>query len=162
MDPRKCKTCGTKYTPRPMGYNSLYCSKACRNKFANRNQVYSPSERKRSYQRTKENPEAYALHLRSGATGRKLIREWLSHYKIERGCVDCGYKEYACALQLDHEGDKSIAIADARSSINRLKREIEKGRCVVRCANCHSIRTWRTKQHDRSQESTVQRNQTAA
>jgi len=86
------------------------------------------------------------------ATGRRLVREWLSAYKLERGCVDCGYKEYACALQSDHEGVKSVSIADARSSIDRLKKEIEDGQCVVRCANCHSIRTWRDKQKDLPEE----------
>lgn len=64
---------------------------------------------------------------------------------MSRGCVDCGYKEHYSALQLDHEGEKSMEIADARSSIARLKREIEAGRCKVRCANCHSIITWKRK-----------------
>jgi hypothetical protein len=73
-------------------------------------------------------------------------REWLAKYKLERGCVDCGYREHAAALQLDHEGPKAVEIAEARSSIRRLMAEIEAGQCKVRCANCHSIRTWERKQ----------------
>lgn len=50
------------------------------------------------------------------------------------------------ALQLDHEGKKSVEIALARTSIDRLLAEIRNGECVVRCANCHSIKTWERKQ----------------
>lgn len=74
------------------------------------------------------------------------VRAWLADYKMSKGCADCGYAEHPAALQLDHEGEKSIEIADARTSVARLLREIESGQCVVRCANCHSVKTWERKQ----------------
>lgn len=71
----------------------------------------------------------------------RRVYAWLSEYKMSRGCVDCGYAKHPAALQLDHEGPKSRSIADSRSSIGGLEREIKNGKCVVRCANCHSIKT---------------------
>lgn len=93
----------------------------------------------------KKDPKMLKTHRAAGDRRRNETRAWLAAYKLERGCVDCGYNEFACALQLDHEGVKSISIADARSSIPRLKKEIEDGKCVVRCANCHSVVTWKRK-----------------
>lgn len=76
---------------------------------------------------------------------REQTREWLNDYKLSHRCVDCGYRAHPAALQLDHEGPKAVEIGHARSSIARLKAEIESGQCKVRCANCHSIRTWERK-----------------
>ena len=77
---------------------------------------------------------------------RATVREWLADYKLRHGCKDCGYRAHFAALQLDHEGPKRREIADARSSIRRLEEEIANGRCVVRCANCHAIKTWQRQQ----------------
>lgn len=101
---------------------------------------------------TKADPEKLKLHRERGNANRKATREWLAAYKLERGCKDCGYREYACALQLDHEGVKSAEIANCRTSISRLLEEIEKGQCAVRCANCHSIKTWRDKNRPKEQQ----------
>lgn len=69
------------------------------------------------------------------------------HIKLMRGCVDCGYREHAIALQFDHVGD------DKKASVSNLIRsdyswktvllEIEK--CEVRCANCHAVITAKRK-----------------
>jgi hypothetical protein len=74
------------------------------------------------------------------------LRGWLAAYKLERGCADCGYAEHAAALQLDHEGPKAAAISQLRTSVARMLAEIRSGQCVVRCANCHAVKTWREKQ----------------
>lgn len=87
-----------------------------------------------------------APYRAKGMYYQQAVRAWLADYKMERGCVDCGFKEHPAALQLDHEGEKSIEIAAARTSVARLLKEIEDGECVVRCANCHSIKTWERKQ----------------
>jgi hypothetical protein len=113
---------------------SKYCSDKCTNAVA--------------YLRVKADPVRNAKFRASGRNHRRTVRAWLANYKLERGCVDCGYREHSAALQLDHEGPKSVEIGDARSSIARLQAEIEAGQCKVRCANCHSIRTWKTKQED--------------
>lgn len=140
---RTCNTCGLSYVPLPMGYNSIYCSKKCKPKPT---RTYTPEKikflRRQSFGRSMNCEEKRKKHLESSRNSRRKILSWLSSYKIQRGCKDCGFKIHPAALQLDHEGPKSIEIADARTSITRLKTEIENGKCVVRCANCHSIKTW--------------------
>jgi hypothetical protein len=70
----------------------------------------------------------------------KRVREWVNTYKLEHGCVDCGYKEHFVALEFDHvKGEKSFNVCNSKS-ITQAQKEIEK--CDVRCANCHAIRTW--------------------
>lgn len=98
--------------------------------------------RRRSYLATKRHPKRYARHLQQGRVARKSVRVWLAEYKIAQGCKDCGYNKHSAALELDHEGPKTCEISDCRSSIARLKKEIELGKCVVRCAIHHAIKTW--------------------
>ena len=60
--------------------------------------------------------------------------------KMQRGCIDCGYKGHPAALEFDHvRGAKKHTISRIKSIPEMLK-EIEK--CDVRCSNCHRIRTW--------------------
>jgi hypothetical protein len=63
--------------------------------------------------------------------------------KLKSGCVDCGYRENAQALQFDHTGtDKKESVSNLiRSdySWETILKEIAK--CEVVCANCHSVRT---------------------
>jgi len=68
-------------------------------------------------------------------------RAVIDKIKTSRGCVDCGYNTHACALQFDHVvGIKSFKIAAAFTrKWESILTEIAK--CVVRCANCHAIRT---------------------
>jgi hypothetical protein len=146
-----CKQCGNEFAPKPKGYNARYCSDTCKR----RNQrarllVHNPeqlrSARARSYLQTKKHPDRLDRHRKSGRKTRRIARVWLASYKMEYGCVDCGYRKHSAALQLDHEGNKSVEISEARSSIGRLQAEIKIGKCKVRCANCHAIRTWQCKQ----------------
>lgn len=89
----------------------------------------------------------------------------LNQIKMERGCKDCGYKKHPKALHFDHivRENKHIILDAAASGgggkmsrmvkrinltdkkrnreyIKELFNEVKK--CEVRCANCHSIRTW--------------------
>lgn len=69
-------------------------------------------------------------------------RERINAYKLEQGCVDCGYNAHAVALDLDHtdRSAKKFTIAEVKvASWKRVLAEIEK--CVVRCANCHRVKT---------------------
>lgn len=67
--------------------------------------------------------------------------------KTDRGCVDCGYKEHAVALQFDHIND------DKKASVSNLIRSDyawstileEINKCEIRCANCHAVVTARRK-----------------
>lgn len=136
----------------PGGVPKKYCSFRCKERARHKRERMQMTQEERyavraaAFARTKAKPDAYEKHLAAGRTARKSARDWLAAYKIQHGCVDCGYREHSAALQLDHEGAKTISIADARSSIARLKTEIERGQCKVRCANCHAIKTWERKQ----------------
>lgn len=146
-----CAACFIYFTPKKRGYNAKYCSDKCkrrnqRARLLKENPDQLRQARKRSYIQIKKHSDRHEKHKENSRQYRNKTREWLAAYKIENGCVDCGYKEHSAALQLDHEGKKSIEIADARSSIKRLQQEILAGNCKVRCANCHSIKTWERKQ----------------
>lgn len=70
----------------------------------------------------------------------KALRRFTDEYKMSRGCVDCGFRGHPAALHFDHViGVKNAAISKISSGRGRLNREIEK--CVIRCANCHAIKT---------------------
>lgn len=139
--------CGVKFMPRALGFNAKYCSKKCKNRAARLK--LRPSQkienRKRSYLSIKNDPDRYGKHLSSCKNSRDIVRKWLAEYKISRGCKDCGYKHHSAALQLDHEGKKTANISDLRTSKERILKEIESGKCVVRCAICHSVKTWAEK-----------------
>ncbi len=154
LSERECRECGEPFLPKPGGYNARYCTNTC--KLRRKRAVLKSTKpeqlrnaRVRSYNQTKKHPERMAAHRAGCRNYRARAREWLAQYKLKHGCVDCGYSDHYAALQLDHEGEKSVEIADARSSIARLEAEIERGECVVRCANCHSIKTWERKQESR-------------
>lgn len=143
----KCANCKDEFIPKKGGHNARYCEDRCkRAAHRARLRVEKPYQlqnaRKRSYQRIKNDPDKMLKHLLGGRKYRRIVREWLAEYKLKRGCADCGYKGHAAALQLDHEGTKSVSISDARSSLSRLQAEIKNGKCKVRCANCHAVKTW--------------------
>jgi hypothetical protein len=71
----------------------------------------------------------------------KRNKEFVIRYKKIFGkCIDCGIKDWR-VLQFDHIKNKSANIADMinGNSLLKIKNEIKK--CVVRCANCHQIKT---------------------
>ena len=91
-----------------------------------------------------ENKEYYKAKAKTRNKKVKTeLRKFVDRYKLYVGCVDCGYKENALALQLDHvRGEKIMAVSTLVSratSLEKVKEEIRK--CEVRCANCHSIVT---------------------
>lgn len=149
----KCAACGLEYRPAAMGYNAAYCSVQCKRASRSKRED-NPLDRskRRDYMRKyvanrlATDPAFKQQHNARAGKYRKATRDWLAEYKLERGCVDCGFRGHFSALQLDHEGPKSVEIAAARTSVARLQAEIESGQCKVRCANCHSIRTWLQKQ----------------
>jgi hypothetical protein len=69
---------------------------------------------------------------------------WLSEYKRTLTCHSCG-QNHPARLHFHHldGNDKTGEIGNlvVYSSIDRLKREIEK--CVVLCANCHAEHHWK-------------------
>lgn len=68
-------------------------------------------------------------------------KKFVRRYKQIFGkCIDCGIKDWR-VLQFDHINSKKYNISDMiySNSINLIKQEIKK--CVLRCANCHQIKT---------------------
>lgn len=65
----------------------------------------------------------------------------LNIYKHAAGCADCGFRDYAGALDFDHvRGVKLFSVSKkANNRLETLMSEIEK--CDVVCANCHRKRT---------------------
>lgn len=73
-------------------------------------------------------------------------REWLQTEKMRLGCIDCGYNKHPAALDFDHvQGTKSFVLSRSMGRcIETLQAEIAK--CVVRCSNCHRIKTFEARQ----------------
>lgn len=69
------------------------------------------------------------------------LRAWIAEYKVTNGCVDCGYNEHPAALDFDHVGDMKTANVSKLRTLKRVMAEID--HCVVRCANCHRIATFK-------------------
>ena len=69
--------------------------------------------------------------------------EYLRKYRLDRGCMDCGYREHWIALEFDHRpGEvKLFEVSQFRfiGSWQQMLDEIAK--CDVVCSNCHRIRT---------------------
>lgn len=73
-------------------------------------------------------------------------RRFLNKVKLMKGCCDCHYRERPEALDFDHvRGEKKFNISTSLSrKMDVVKEEIRK--TVVRCANCHRIRTFNRNQ----------------
>jgi hypothetical protein len=74
---------------------------------------------------------------------RARAKAWIREYKLQHGCVDCGYNKHPDVLEFDHLPDKkkSFELSDARwRTITAIKKEVAK--CEVVCANCHRLRTY--------------------
>ena len=169
---RICRYCKKPFTPNKGGHNALYCSKSCKLKFrwvrvdpdpiickhcnepfipkkTGRFPIFClkcrPNARRYHFELVKNNPIAYKEHLDKSRDAQRKNYQWLSEYKISKGCIDCGYNKHSAALQIDHEGEKTFSISQLRSNKTRFMKEIENGKCVVRCAICHAVRTWANK-----------------
>lgn len=73
---------------------------------------------------------------------RKQISDYLWTYKSNHPCVDCDNSN-PVVLEFDHvHGTKKFHMAKAiQYAFKTVFSEIEK--CVIRCANCHRIRTYK-------------------
>ena len=67
----------------------------------------------------------------------KEKRQYVSDYKLSKGCSICGYNKCASALDFHHNGDKNFNISWAVSQfeLKDIKKEMDK--CMILCANCH-------------------------
>jgi hypothetical protein len=66
----------------------------------------------------------------------------IDRYKLDKGCIDCGYADHPIALDFDHRDPdlKTLGVSAMLTySWARIVAELDK--CDVRCANCHRIKT---------------------
>ena len=70
------------------------------------------------------------------------LQAYVADYKVNNPCVDCNRQDIR-GLHFDHvRGRKLFDIAEGiKSGIPLIKLQKEIGKCVVRCAYCHAIRT---------------------
>lgn len=67
-------------------------------------------------------------------------RDWLQATKIEKGCIDCGYREHPEALDFDHRpGEIKNFILGHAGTRSLAVVQLEAAKCDVRCANCHRV-----------------------
>ncbi len=86
---------------------------------------------------------ANAKRLRAAQLSRYgLFRKLVDDYKMERGCIDCGFKGHPAALDLDHRDPTQKRVNVARMSTYQKSQLLEElAKCDVRCANCHRIKS---------------------
>jgi hypothetical protein len=72
------------------------------------------------------------------ANTRAKAVEWYQQYKMDKGCVDCGYRAHPAALVFDHRTGVKVKEVSRLGTLPSIKAEVAK--CEVRCANCHAIR----------------------
>lgn len=124
-----CRACGDIKPAADFGKNGKWTCLACQ----------SQAQRER-YAR-----DGAAARQRSRLAGAKLrsVRvPLINSIKLERGCIDCGYRDHPAALHFDHRDPSTKLFTIAKqmtANYDRLMAEIAK--CDVRCANCHAIRS---------------------
>ena len=128
--------------------NRKYCSESCQYKarYAKDGQRSTHEQRRQWYlDRCKSNDYKNKLNTQ-GQQRYQIVQNYLRQYKLDNGCVDCGYKEHHAALEFDHiVGQKEFNVCNAKS-IAQAQKEILK--CEVVCSNCHKIRTFERLQTD--------------
>ena len=69
-------------------------------------------------------------------------QEFLVAYKLEKGCVDCGYNAHSEALDFDHLPGTEKKFTLAQNHCNSWENLLEEiAKCEVVCSNCHRVRT---------------------
>ena len=98
---------------------------------------YEREYRKRRYH---EDPEYRARKKATDAAWYARMVEEVKAHKLKHGCIRCGYKKCARALQFHHTDDnKEFTISGSKAihkGREKLWAEIEK--CEILCANCHA------------------------
>lgn len=69
------------------------------------------------------------------------FRYKINKYKVEKGCIDCGYNLHAVALDLDHVRGTKVRPVSQMGLFSQKKIDEELAKCEVVCANCHRVRT---------------------
>ena len=82
------------------------------------------------------------LYVKYTRPGVEQKMKEIHEYQMEKGCMDCGYREHPAALEFDHvTGTKLFNIGEQMGKKSRQQLWEEVAKCDVVCANCHNIRT---------------------
>jgi hypothetical protein len=75
-------------------------------------------------------------------------RMFLAKHKLKSGCADCGYRHHSVALEFHHVDGPKLGVMSilTRKSWAVIKAEMAK--CIVLCANCHRVRSYRVQWPD--------------
>jgi hypothetical protein len=84
-------------------------------------------------------------HAKRAENENQIMRYWqtrglLNLVKVSMGCCDCGYNKHPAALEFDHMYAKKRRCVGQCGSVGQALKEAAK--CVVRCSNCHRIKTF--------------------
>lgn len=72
----------------------------------------------------------------------------IDEIKLQRGCADCGYNQHPAALHFDHVDPTNKTFKISTSLTRRWDTVLaEIAKCVVRCANCHAVKTVERQRH---------------
>ncbi len=97
-------------------------------------------QKRKWYERNKETHIKNAWENKKKA--REKAREFIWDYLLTHPCIDCG-ESNPVVLEFDHvRGNKRMEVANMVRqgyAISTIQKEMDK--CVVRCANCHRIKT---------------------
>ncbi len=140
-----CKVCMRRYskaytTQHPPDKRNAEERRAARKKYndSERGKAYN-----RAYQKThRKTPRAIQRAREKTRLAVAKNKEWINELKLQKGCVDCGYKTHPHALDFDHLPGHTKSFEISRSKVRsqqQLLAEISK--CELVCANCHRIRT---------------------
>lgn len=119
----------------------IYCSSKCRQDAKTKK---NKSKVKGWREERLKKPGYKELENEKARIRSRKLKDWINSYKIESGCVDCGYNDHAVALDFDHMDGKTSNISSLKS-IKAVLEEIDRHNCVVRCSNCHRVKTFETK-----------------
>jgi hypothetical protein len=138
---RSCLGCGASYK-RALGAGTSYLCGDCRkvSKWCSRaSHIVSLSH---AVSRKKTNScKSCASDVSREARGK--LRERLNQIKLEAGCADCGYRGHPAALDFDHLPGEVKLFDISRGTVRSWESTLlEIKKCVVRCANCHRIKTF--------------------
>ena len=139
---RDCVKCGTPFMAKRA--TAKYCSATCRNR-ARSPRPQPSADQRRTWRERRLGREGYRERVNATANARaRAVKAWISDFKTSSGCIDCGFNAHPVALDIDHMAGKTANISSLKS-IAAVKAEIERHKCVVRCANCHRIKSWETR-----------------
>ena len=139
---RSCKVLKRKQVPREK-------QQAYQNQWRANNREHVNNKRRERYVSDPEKEIAKARKYReahpervkaSRDKARQEKRDWITNYKVEQGCMNCGIKDPR-VLDLHHKNGvlKEMAVARAVSRFGWTALRAEVKKCEVLCANCHRI-----------------------